>query len=1006
MRKQPTLARFFPLILLFLIISAFWQFSQAQTPSGSLRGEVQDSNGGRVAAATIVVEARGSAWKREVKSDDRGEFRVNDILPGPYHVVARAQGFAEASSDVDVVVSFVRDLLVTLKPAAVPQTVNVQGQASSITTEPIDTASAVHQGAVSSRDLTTIPLANRSFANIAYLVPGTEPVEPSDPTKARITAVSTGGSSGLNNVLSVDGMDDSDDYIGGFLQNISPDAIEEFAFRTAQEDADTGRTTAGSVVITTKHGTNDWHGSGAFYERAAALTARYPIENPAPDPKQPFSRQNYVGTLGGPLKKDKLWMFTSFEYVHEDASIAYSPNSQAEFTALASLAAQGLIPGVNSIPVPQNTPIPFRDAIGSLRFDWAQSQKSQWFLRGSLDNYTTENNYVQQATLPSTGTTSGSKYGNLVINNTYAFSPNWLGSFTMGASTLHHTEARNQYLGFALAFPFSSTFQTISGFETFGDNQFQTAITAFPVLRNQEKYQFRYDLSHSAGKHATKFGIDFIHEPVLSGALSGTAETFLQYANDPSFYAANPSQFYFDLTCASPPADVLGCTQTPTGNGSFTQNVQRLGFYAQDSWRVSRNLTLNYGLRWDTTFGLLTASGRDQTLNPAYLTLQALQIPLINGAPHDYRKAFAPRLGIAYAPGHGEETVLRAGFGLYYSDLAQNGWVAALQAVNALPGPCVNPGDSGCIMGANQGGAGAIIDPHYHTPYAIHATAGILHAFNDHWILGADYTHETGMHGFRAYSYTGGVNLFTPLLAQSDPGQGDLVPNLDVYKSDNRSSYDALMIHLQGNTHRFNLIANYTLSSAKTWGCVLGELFDYVNGVCDPLHPFAPGDYGPSGEDVTHRFVFSGIFHAPAGFEVSTLTQAESARPFTITTADNSQRITVNGVPTSLDEFRGTPYIQVDLRVARPVKFREGWTVMPFIEFSNLLNRNNPGANYVTNVAALPLPAGGQIVPGGVTGITSLKQLEVPAGALGDFFGPGTTVGIPFAAQLGVRVSF
>jgi len=717
-------------------------------------------------------------------------------------------------------------------------------------------------------------------------------------------------------------------------------------------------------VITTKHGTNDWHGSAAFYERAAALTARYPIENPAPDPKQPFSRQNYVGTLGGPLKRDKLWMFASFEYVHEDASIAYSPNSQAEFTALASLAAQGLIPGVNSIPVPQNTPIPFRDAIGSLRLDWAQSQKSQWFLRGSIDNYTTENNYVQQATLPSTGTTSGSKYGNVVINNTYAFSPNWLGSFTMGASTLHHTEARNQDIGFALAFPFSSTSQTISGFETFGDNQFQTAITAFPVLRNQEKYQFRYDLSHSSGKHSTKFGIDFIHEPVLSGALSATAETFLQYANEPIFYAANPSQFYFDLNCASPPADVLTCTQTPAGDGSFTQSVQRLGFYAQDSWRVSRNLTLNYGLRWDTTFGLFIASGRDQTQNPTYPALQALGI---SGAPHDYRKAFAPRIGIAYAPGSGEKTVLRAGFGLYYNDLAQNGWVAALRAVN------------GNSLG------GAIIDPHYHTPYAIHATAGIQHAFNDHWILGADYTHETGMHGYRAYSF----------------------PDLDLFKSDNRSSYDGLMIRLQGNTRRASLIAHYTLSSAKTWGCVLGELWDYVNGVCHPLNPFGPGDYGPSGEDVRSRFVVSGIFHAPGGFEVSTLTQAESARPFTITatTAEGTQRITVDEVPTSLDEFRGTPYIQVDLRVARPVKFREGWTVMPFIEFFNLFNRNNPGANYVTNEAALPLPAS-QIGPLGVTGITSLKQLEVPAGALGDFFGPGTTVGIPFAAQLGVRVSF
>ena len=963
MRTRRTLARGFCPILLFLIVSVSWQFSQGQTPSGSLRGEVQDSNGARVAAATIVVEARGSGWKREVKSDDRGEFRVNDLLPGPYHVVVRAEGFAEANSDVDVVVSFVRDLLVTLKPAAVPQTVHVQGQASSITTEPIDTASAVHQGAVSSRDLTTIPLAHRSFANIAYLVPGTEPVEPSDPSKARITAVSTGGSSGLNNVLSVDGMDDSDDYIGGFLQNFSPDAIEEFAFRTAQEDADTGRTTAGSVVITTKHGTNDWHGSAAFYERAAALTARYPIENPAPDPKQPFSRQNYVGTLGGPLKKDKLWMFASFEYVHEDASIAYSPDSQAEFTALASLAAQGLIPGVTSIPVPQNTPIPFRDAIGLLRFDWAQSQKSQWFLRGSIDNYTTENNYVQQATLPSTGTTSGSKYGNVVINNTYAFSPNWLGSFTIGASTLHHTEARNQYLGFALAFPFSSTSQTISGFETFGDNQFQTPITAFPVLRNQEKYQFRYDLSHSAGKHATKFGIDFIHEPVLSGALSATAETFLQYKNEPSFYAANPAQFYFDLNCNNPPADVITCTPTPARDGSFSQNVQRLGLYAEDSWRVSRKLTVNYGLRWDTTFGLLLASGRDQTQNPLYPAMQALGI---SGVPHDYRTAFAPRLGLAYAPGRGEKTVIRAGFGMFYNDLAQNGWVEAFQAVNG------------------SGTGAGIIDPHYHTPYAIHATAGIQHAFNDHWVLGADYTHETGMHGYRAYPF----------------------PDLELFKSDNRSSYDALMIRLQGNTRRASLIAHYTLSSAKTWGCVLGELWDYVNGVCHPLNPFKQGDYGPSGEDVRHRFVLSGIFHAPGGFELSTLTQAESARPFTITTADGTQRISVNGVPTSLDEFRGTPYIQVDLRVARPVKFREGWTVMPFIEFFNLFNRNNPGANYVTNVGALPLPAGSQIVPGGVTGITSLKQLEVPAGALGDFFGPGTTVGIPFAAQLGVRVSF
>ncbi len=1016
MTKKSFLGLKFLPILLFVLHCIF--LAQAQTPSGSLRGEVQDRNGGRVTSAIILVEAKGSGLKSEAKSDDRGEFRVEALLPGPYHVVVRAEGFADASADVNVVVSTVRDLSVTLKPAAVQQTVNVQGQASSITTEPIDTASAVHQGAVSGSDLQTTPLANRSFANIAYMIPGTAPVEPSDPTKARITAVAFGGSSGLNVDLSVDGGDNSDDYIGGFLQNFSPDAIQEFAVRTSQEEADTGRTVGGSVVITTKHGTNAWHGSGAFYERADALTARYPIDNPAPDPKQPFSRQNYVATLGGPLKQDKLWLFSSFEYVHENASIAYSPNSVSEFNALAALASQGFIQGVNldgqptgvnAIAVPGSVRVPFNDALGTVRFDWAQSQRSQWFTRGAIDNYTTNNDLIQQATLPSTGATSGSNYLNLVIGNQYAFSPTWLGSFTFDASYLHHTESRNSQLGFALAFPFSSTFQTISGFETFGDNQFATGITAFPVVRNQEKYQLRYDVSHASGRHAPKFGISFIHEPVLSGALSGSAETLLQYPDNPSFYAANPSQFYFDPTCLSPAPDPnIACTATPAGDGSFSQNIQRLGVYAQDSWRVTSHLTVNYGLRYDTTFGLFTGSGRTQLQNPAFLTLKALGIPLVNGAPHDYRSGFGPRLGIAYSPGRSENTVLRAGVGLYYNDLAQNGWVPAFQALNAAPGGCAAAGDPGCIPG---GGQGSLIDPNYKTPYALHASAGVQHALNEKWTISADWTHEQGNHAYRGYSYTAGVNLFAP-----NPADQGLVPNIDLYKTDNRSSYDALSIKVQGNlSQRLNLVAHYTLATAKTWGCTVGELFDYVNGVCDPLNAFAAGDYGPSGEDVRHRFVVVGTVHAPLGFEISTLSQFESARPYTL--ANGGDRAVINGVKTSLDQFRGTPYMQIDVRVARPFNIGERASVMPFVEFFNLLNRNNPANNFVADVAALNVPAS-EIQSGNVTHlcgdpscttlvpITSLNQLRKPAGALGDFFGPGTTVGIPFAAQVGVRVNF
>ena len=308
----------------------------------------------------------------------------------------------------------------------------------------------------------------------------------------------------------------------------------------------------------------------------------------------------------------------------------------------------------------------------------------------------------------------------------------------------------------------------------------------------------------------------------------------------------------------------------------------------------------------------------------------------------------------------------------------------------------------------------------YKTPYAIqYISAGVAHVFfSEGWSLSADYVHEQGNHAYRAYSYTGGINLVTPQLAMDDPNQATYVPDSNVFHSDNRSSYNGLLIHLQGNLNRrINLIANYTLSKAETWGCVLGELFDYVNGVCDPLNPFGSSDYGPSGEDVRHRLVVAGISRIPGGIELSALSQIESARPFTITTADNSGRIAINGVPTSLDQFRGTPYLQTDLRVSRPVKIGERWSVLPFVELFNLFNRSNPGANYVTNISTLPVPAS-EVLAGNITDvcidasctasapISSPNQLRIAGGALGDFFGPGTTVGIPFAAQVGVRVTF
>src|SRR6516165_5184006 len=577
---------------------------RAQNPSGSLLVTVQDSSGARVAGASVSLTQEKFAISRAGKTDTQGETRFESLQPGSYTIAVNASGFAEKTAAVIVAVSSQPVLVVTVHPQSVRESVEVRDRGPSLASQPIETTSSTIKTVITSSDLDEVPLSARSFANISYLAPFTAPVEPSDPTKARITAVSFGGSSGLNVDFSVDGGDNNDDYIGGFLQNYSPEAMQEFAVRTSQFGADTSRTNGGSIILSTRRGTNDWHGSAAYYYRGRNLNARNQLDNPEPDPKQPFARQNGVATFGGPLRRDKLWFFSSYEYVDENASVAYSSNSQAQFEALAELAQGGLIPGVSAIAVPTSVAVPFGDTLFTLRTDWAPSERSQWFLRGSLDRNHTENDLVQQAALPSTGATTTSDYYNILLGQQLVFSSDWLGALTLEASNFHHREVRNSELGLALAFPFSATFLTTSGFETFGDNQFLTPITAFPVARDQQKYQFRYDVFRSSGRHAVRFGVNLIHEPVLRGALASAAEHLVQFTEDPSFYLSNPAQFVADYNCTAAALPDTICTDTDDHDGTFAQSLRRLGFFAEDTWRVTSSFTVTAGLRYDTTFGL------------------------------------------------------------------------------------------------------------------------------------------------------------------------------------------------------------------------------------------------------------------------------------------------------------------------------------------------------------------------------------------------------------------
>ena len=222
-----------------------------------------------------------------------------------------------------------------------------------------------------------------------------------------------------------------------------------------------------------------------------------------------------------------------------------------------------------------------------------------------------------------------------------------------------------------------------------------------------------------------------------------------------------------------------------------SQNVQRLGLYAMDQWRVTPQLTINYGLRWDTTFGLFQASGVSQQFNPAVQTIAGLQLPLSD------RRAARLSQGLRAAhwdclfsrPGGrpGDSRRLRHVLQRPGAERLGDRFPGGEHPVRLCsPAPC--PEMPGACRARRMAAPGTSIDPNYHTPYAIHASGGVQYLWHKNWTLSADYVYEKGVHSYRRYDYTAGYH-FVLAAVRAGPGyQRRTCPNISVFKSDNRSS--------------------------------------------------------------------------------------------------------------------------------------------------------------------------------------------------------------------------
>jgi hypothetical protein len=296
-------------VVLLAILCCFAPFCTAQQAAVDLRGFVTDSSGAAVSGATVTAVNVNTALERSSHTLDTGAYAITALPAGAYRIKVSKDGFAE--KDVSGIVLTVGEIAaynVPLDPGAVAQSITVVGTNSGVNTQESYIGTTIDQKAV--QDL---PLQSRQFANLAVLTPGVTLQYNGDPTEANREMPSIAGGRARFTSFNIDNADDSEDLDGGLLYTLSLDAIQEFQVITHRFTAEQGRAAYGIINVLTKSGTNQFHGSGFEYFRNQDLNARTHTEELNDVPKGQYLRNQFGGSLGGPIVKDKLFFFGAVE---------------------------------------------------------------------------------------------------------------------------------------------------------------------------------------------------------------------------------------------------------------------------------------------------------------------------------------------------------------------------------------------------------------------------------------------------------------------------------------------------------------------------------------------------------------------------------------------------------------------------------------------------------------------------------------------------------------------
>lgn len=1003
-----------PLLTAFFAVAVF---AQAGGSTAEITGRILDPNGAVLPDATVTATDTAKNISRSTKSDENGEYRLLSLPPGTYQIKVEASGFkTQIKSDFQVTVGQTVDLDFSMQVGNQSETVTVTSEAPVIETERSQQSTTINE-----QYIRNLPIDRRDYLSFTLLAPGVVDSNAlADNSDFRVaqtpqSGISFYGNNGRGNSITVDGAE-ANDQGGGVRSTLSQEAVQEFQINRSNYNAELGGASGGVINIVSKTGTNNFRGSVFAFFRNQALDAGDPFAivldgNTLTRVKPDANRQQIGFTIGGPIRKDKTFFFGGFELLRKressvvplltDLSIFQPTAAQraiiatlaasADPTPITCLSGQPLVTRAQCAPIlqatltaKQSTQDLFRNNSGvfpftadsrafSMRLDHIQSQMNSFFLRYNF----TDRDEGNQATRALLGFSRS--------NNIETLDHTLVGGWTHVANSNLINELRLQFNYnelFVIPNDPNGPELNVTGFGFFNRDIF------LPSFNIDRRYEIADNLSYVMGKHRMKFGASIL---IRDGFFD--SKTFF---GGRFGFSVLPGSFVSPQLATTTINQLQGLDlglptsyQQGFGDGVVGAKLPYIAFYAQDTWNVLPNLTLNFGLRYE---------------------VDVRKEPL-----RTYFNNFAPRLGFSWDPFKDKKTIIRGGYGIFYAQIPFvidyvvnalneiNGFrpipqvLTTLNAANpfALNGPInifrtlraqgvigipttirtITPADlvQFGITISQTGPRNPLTvlfraDPSYRNPMAQQASIGIEREISPGFSVSISYVWALTQYITRARD----INLLDRPIGPrgirewgtSAQCAGALIVNCFrnptlfqeiLYESSSSANYNGMMIEF---TKRFGnnlaISGNYTFSKA----------FDQVTDYNSDFRAFDQTDnrneYSLSAFDQRHKFVIYALIQSPfkgrflGGFTFQPVFRANSGRPFNLLAgADvNGDRSTNGDRPLLISngvQFgsigrnvgKGPSFSTFDLRVSHLTKFGDTRSLEFTFEAFNLFNRLN-----------------------------------------------------------------